>query len=171
MKKVIVILLFFTHALMSNAQMNKPVAQVDLKKMEGKWYSLSSIPTALDKKWRETDETYTWNEKGYFDVYTTYKKVKKDKSKKGNLRSKLFQVEGTGNAEMKAQFVWPFKIDYWVVELAEDYSYMIVGHPKKKYLFIMCRKPSMDKVLYMQIVERCKNRGYQTDELVFQFDF
>lgn len=156
---------------MSHAQMNKPVAQVDLKKFEGKWYSLSSIPTALDKKWRETDETYTWNSKGYFDVYTTYKKVKKDKSENCDIRSKLFQVEGTGNAEMKAQFVWPFKIDYWIVELAEDYSYMVVGHPKKKYLFIMSRKPSMDKILYMQIVERCKNRGYQTDDLFFQFDF
>lgn len=156
---------------MSHAQQNKPVTQVDLKKFEGKWFSLSSIPTALDKKWRETVETYTWNQKGYFDVYTTYEKIKKGGSEHGSIRSKLFQVKGSGNAEMKAQFVWPFKIDYWVVELAEDYSYMIVGHPKEKYLFIMSRKPTMDKVLYMQIIERCENRGYRTDELVFQFNF
>lgn len=156
---------------MSYAQENKPVAHVDLKKFEGKWYSLSSIPTALDKNWRETIENYTWNEKGYFDVFTTYEKVKKNKSESGSIRSKLFLVEGSNNAEMKAQFVWPFKVDYWVVELADDYSYMIVGHPKKKYLFIMSRKPSMDKVQYMQIVERCQNRGYRTDELVFQFAF
>lgn len=156
---------------MSYAQENKPVAHVDLKKFEGKWYSLSSIPTALDKNWRETIENYTWNEKGYFDVFTTYEKVKKNKSESGSIRSKLFLVEGSNNAEMKAQFVWPFKVDYWVVELADDYSYMIVGHPKKKYLFIMSRKPSMDKVQYMQIVERCQNRGYRTDELVFQLAF
>ncbi len=156
---------------MSHAQLNKPVAQVDLKKFEGKWYSLSSIPTALDSKWRETIETYTWNEKGYFDVNTTYEKIKKGRSESGRIRSKLFQVEGTANAEMKAQFIWPFKVDYWVVELAEDYSYMVVGHPKKKYLFIMSRKPTMDKVLYMQILERCENRGYATDELVLQFEF
>jgi apolipoprotein D and lipocalin family protein len=42
---------------------------------------------------------------------------------------------------MKAQFIWPFKAGYWVVELADDYSYVVVGHPDKKYLFIMARDP------------------------------
>jgi apolipoprotein D and lipocalin family protein len=171
MKKRVFILLFLTHAMVLHAQENKTVTQVDLKKMEGTWYSLSSIPTPLDKKWRETIEAYTWNDKGYYDVYTTYKKIKKDQSAEGSIRSKLFVVEGTGNAQLKAQFFWPFKTDYWVVELADDYTYLVVGHPKKKYLFIMSRKPSIDKVLYAQIIERCKNRGYATDELVFQFKF
>ena len=155
----------------ASAQENKTVATVDLQKFAGKWYSLSSIPTTIDIKWRETIDNYSWNEKGYYDVYTTYEKVKKGKTTSGNVRSKLFQVSGTNNAAMKVQFLWPFKTDFWVIELADDYSYTVIGHPKKKYLFIMSRKPSIDKVLYQQIIERCKNRGYDTDQLVFQFQF
>jgi apolipoprotein D and lipocalin family protein len=156
---------------MAFAQENKPVAHVDLQKYSGKWYSLSSIPTALNKDWKETIEFYTLNEKGYYEVNTTYEKVRKGKSQSESIKSQLFQIAESLNGEMKAQFVWPFKIDYWIIELADDYSYAVVGHPKNKYLFILCRKPTMDKVLYGQIIERCANRGYAVDDLVFQFDF
>jgi apolipoprotein D and lipocalin family protein len=43
---------------------------------------------------------------------------------------------------MKAQFIRPYKVDYWIIELADDYSYVVVGHPDHKFLFIITRKPS-----------------------------
>jgi apolipoprotein D and lipocalin family protein len=171
MKIISIVLTLFVSIMIAQAQENKPVTEVDLEMFSGKWYSLSSMPTELDKDWKKTIENYTLNKKGYYNVNTTYEKVHKGKSKSDSISSRLFQVPGSNNAEMKAQFIWPFKVDYWVIELAKDYSYVVVGHPKKKYLFIMSRKPFMDKVLYNQIVERCANRGYATDNLVFQFDF
>lgn len=148
---------------------NIPVERLDLQRYAGKWFSLSSIPTSLDRKWKETTETYTLNENGYYNVLTTYKK--NDDPEVKSIKSKLFVVEGTNNTELKAQFVWPFKVDYWVIELAEDYSYTVIGHPEQKYLFIKSRQPSIDKKLYDDIVERCKTRGYDTDKLVKQFTF
>ncbi len=145
---------------------NKPVKEVNLERYAGKWYSLASIPTIIDRNWQETTEEYTINRKGYYNVLTTYKK--KGKSKVHQLRSKVFQVRGTGNAEMKAQFVWLFKSHYWVIELADDYSYTVVGHPKLKYLFIMSRHPFMNADLYQAIVERCEKRGYAVHKLKWQ---
>jgi apolipoprotein D and lipocalin family protein len=69
---------------------------------------------------------------------------------------------------MKAQFIWPIKVDYWVVDLAPDYSWAVVGHPDYRFLFIMSRKPSMDKKLYDEIVARCKTMGYPVEKLVSQ---
>ncbi|MFC3363230.1 lipocalin family protein [Pedobacter fastidiosus] len=69
---------------------------------------------------------------------------------------------------MKAQFVWPLKIGYRVIELPDDYSYVVIGHPDKKYLFIMSRKPNMDQKLMTAIVERCRQIGYDVDKLVSQ---
>jgi apolipoprotein D and lipocalin family protein len=95
-------------------------------------------------------------------------------NKKGNdedvhtYKSKLFQVENTNNSQMKAQFIWPYKVDYWIIELADDYSYVVVGHPDHKFLFIMSRKPSMDKKLYDEIVARCKAKGYAVEKLTSQ---
>lgn len=145
---------------------NKPVKKVDIMSYAGKWYSLYSIPTFMDKHWRQTTETYVIHPDGYYAVFTTYKTLGTDKQK--YIRSKLFVVRGTGNAEFKAQFVWPFKADYWVIELAGDYSYVVVGHPEKKYLFIMARKPEIEPDLLEEIIKRCAEKGYHTDHLVSQ---
>lgn len=145
---------------------NQPVQRVDIMAYAGKWYSLYSIPTFMDKHWRETVETYVIHPDGYYAVFTTYKVIAQQKRK--YIRSKLFVVRGTNNAVFKAQFVWPFKEDYWVIELAEDYSYVVVGHPKYKYLFIMARKPEMDQNLLREIIDRCNKKGYATSKLMSQ---
>jgi len=145
---------------------NTPVEKVDIMSYAGKWYSLYSIPTFMDKTWRETVETYVIHPDGYYAVFTTYKTAGDDEQK--FVRSKLFVVRGTRNAELKAQFVWPVKVDYWIIELAEDYSYVVVGHPKHKFLYIMARKPEVSKELLEGIIERCEARGYDTTKLVSQ---
>ena len=145
---------------------NSPVEKVDILSYAGKWYSLYSIPTFLDKHWRQTTETYVIHPDGYYAVFTTYKVTGDDKQK--YIRSKLFVVKGTNNAEYKAQFLWPFKTDYWVIELAEDYSYVVVGHPECKYLLIMSRKPFLDDELVKEVIERCASKGYDTSRLVPQ---
>jgi apolipoprotein D and lipocalin family protein len=145
---------------------NTPVEKVDIMSYAGKWYSLYSIPTYMDKKWRETTETYVIHPDGYYAVFSTYKVAGEDEPK--YVRSKLFVVRGTNNAELKAQFVWPVKVDYWIIELAEDYSYVVVGHPKHKFLFIMARKPELPEDLLQEIIERCQAKGYDTSKLCSQ---
>jgi apolipoprotein D and lipocalin family protein len=145
---------------------NTPVEKVDIMSYAGKWYSLYSIPTFMDKKWRETTETYVIHPDGYYAVFSTYKLAGDDEPK--YVRSKLFVVRGTNNAELKAQFVWPVKVDYWVIELAEDYSYVVVGHPKHKFLFIMARKPELPAELLQEIIDRCQAKGYDIDKLTSQ---
>ena len=145
---------------------NLPVEKVDIMSYAGKWYSLWSIPTFRDKHWRQRTETYVIHPDGYYAVFTTYKIVGEDQTK--YIRSKLFVVRDTKNAIYKAQLVWPLKVDYWVIELADDYSYVVVGHPKHKFLFIMSRKPFLAEELTVGIIARCKAKGYDTSKLVSQ---
>jgi apolipoprotein D and lipocalin family protein len=146
---------------------NKAVDKVDLSRYAGKWYSLYSIPTMFDKGTRETTTTYTLNKDGYYNVLTTAKK--KDDAELQVYKSKLFPIAEQHNAEMKAQFVWPFKVDYWVIDVAPDYSYVVVGHPDHKFLFIMSRKPTVDKKLYEGLVAKCKAMGYPVEKLTSQY--
>jgi apolipoprotein D and lipocalin family protein len=145
---------------------NKTVDKVDLNRYAGKWYSLYSIPTMFDKDTHETTTTYTLNKDGYINVLTTAKKGKDNELK--TYTSKLFPVEGTHDSQLKAQFVWPFKVDYWIIDLAPDYSYVVVGHPDHKFLFIMSRKPTMDPKLHEELVARCKEMGYPVEKLTSQ---
>jgi len=157
-----ILFLLYTNLL---APANKPVEKIDLNRFAGKWYSLYSIPTMYDKGSRETTTNYTLNKDGYYNVLTTCKKG--DEGKVSNYNSKLFPVEDKPG-ELKAQFLWPFKVDYWVIELGDDYQYVVVGHPDHKFLFIMSRKPAMDKKLYDEIVARCKAKGYEVAKLTSQ---
>jgi apolipoprotein D and lipocalin family protein len=145
---------------------NKPLTKVDPNRFGGKWYSLYSIPTFFDKGSQETTTNYTYNADGYYNVVTTYKKA--NDPEVHSVKSKLFPVQNGNSAQMKAQFIWPYKVDYWVVDLADDYSYAVVGHPDHKFLFIMSRKPFMDPKLYDSIVAKCKAMGYETDKLTCQ---
>ncbi|MFW0716722.1 lipocalin family protein [Pedobacter sp. N23S346] len=149
------------------ADKNSPVNNLDLKKYSGTWYSLYSIPTIFDKGSRETTTKYTLNKDGYYNVLTTYKKPN---DKKVYLRnSKMFPSEDGNNGELQAQFIWPIKVDYWIIELADDYSYVVVGHPDHKFLFIMSRNQTMLKKTHDEIVARCKAKGYEVSKLTSQF--
>jgi apolipoprotein D and lipocalin family protein len=148
------------------ADKNVPVTKVDLKKYSGTWYSLYSIPTMFDKGSRETTTRYTLNKSGYFDVITTYKKPNDEKLY--NVNSKIFPGEQE-IPKMKAQFIWPIKVDYWIIELADDYSYVVVGHPDHKFLFIMSRNTKISKKAYEDIIGRCRDKGYAVAKLTSQF--
>lgn len=145
---------------------NIPVEKVDIMLYAGKWFSLFSTPTFSTVHWRQVIETYVIHPDGYYAVFTTYKVVNEKQTK--YFRSKLFVVRGTNNAQFKLQTLWPLKTDYWVIELAEDYSYAVVGHPKLKKLVIMSRTPGLPSDLLESIFDRCAQRGYDTSKLIAQ---
>ncbi|MHA4896765.1 lipocalin family protein [Pedobacter sp. PWIIR3] len=145
---------------------NAPVSSVDLKKYAGTWYSLYSIPTPFDKGSRETTTRYTLNDEGYFNVYTTYKKPGSEEVH--SYKSKMFPDEDGHGSSLKAQFIWPIKIAYWIIDIPDDYSYVVVGHPDHKFLFIMSRTNKLPKKTYDEIIQRCKAKGYDTSKLTSQ---
>jgi apolipoprotein D and lipocalin family protein len=144
---------------------NQPVPVLEPKVFEGKWYSLTSIPTPLDRKWRETAESYT-SHKGGYDVHTVYRKVGETRWRK--ISSRLFVPKRGPQGALKAQFWWPFKVDYTIIKIAPDGSWMVGGHPKKKLLFILSRTPSLPAQQMAEIVARCKELGYPVEKLQSQ---
>ena len=75
-------------------------------------------------------------------------------------------ADTTTNSKLKVTFFWPFYGDYWIVDLASDYSYAIVGEPKRKYLWILSRTPKMDPVLYESLLLKAKQIGYNAEKLI-----
>ncbi|MGZ3883179.1 MAG: lipocalin family protein [Bacteroidia bacterium] len=141
----------------------KPLKALDLHKYAGKWYLIACIPTLFDKNWNHVTESYTINSKGTVDIFTTY--VKDGETNERSLRSKGFPVKGTHNMKWKVQFFWPIKTDYLVEELCPDYSYVVIGHPKKKFLYIMNRSGIMSPHREAGIIEHCREKGYNISKL------
>ncbi len=57
----------------------------------------------------------------------------------GNVKrvvGKAWVVDKKTGAKLKVRFFWPFSGSYWIIGLAPDYTWAVVGHPNRKYLWI-----------------------------------
>jgi apolipoprotein D and lipocalin family protein len=75
-------------------------------------------------------------------------------------------VDPTTNAKLKVTFFWPFAGDYWIIDLADDYRYAVVGHPSREYLWILSRTPTLDDATYRHILDKLRSLGYEPDRLM-----
>jgi len=141
------------------------VLEVDLKRYAGKWYEISAFPQRFEKNCNCTTAEYTLTDKGYVQVMNKCRKNSVN-GKETSIKGKAFPEENSGNAKLKVQFFWPFKAKYWIIDLADDYSYAVVSHPNRKYLWILSRTPKMNNLVYQGIIYRLKSRGLDTSKLV-----
>jgi apolipoprotein D and lipocalin family protein len=149
------------------AEKDKPletVPSVDLQKYMGQWYEIAAFPQRFEKGCHCTTAEYEMTDKGYVRVINTCRKDSPD-GKVSQAKGKAFVVKGSNNAKLRVQFFWPFRGDYWIIDLAEDYGYAVVGAPDRKYLWILSRTPQLDPVLYQNIVDRVARKGFDISKL------
>ncbi|MDN3641143.1 lipocalin family protein [Lutimonas halocynthiae] len=159
------ILPFLLIAASGFSQSLQTVDTVDLDKYAGTWYEIAAFPQRFQKGCHGTTATYSKTSKDYIIVKN---KCRKDSlnGKESSIKGKAFIDPGTGNAKLKVQFFWPFKGKYWIIDLAEDYSYAVVGHPDRNYLWILSRTPQMKEGLYQEIVARIAKKDFDVSQLV-----
>lgn len=138
------------------------VNEVDLNKYQGKWYEIANYPTKFQKGCSCTTAEYKLTEKGYVEVINSCKR----NGEATNIKGKAFIVKGSRNAKLKVQFFWPFKGNYWVIDLANDYSYAVVSEPRQKYLWILSRTPQMEETVYNEILNKLKEKGFELNKIV-----
>jgi apolipoprotein D and lipocalin family protein len=158
------ITLIYISTITANAQTMQTVPNVDLKKYAGKWYEIASYPQRFQKDCHCTTAEYTLSEKGYVIVENRCRRDSIN-GKQSYIKGKAFVEKNSGNAKLKVQFFWPFKGKYWIIDLADDYSYAVVSNPNKKYLWILSRTPKMNEDIYREIIVRLKEKGFDITKL------
>ena len=139
------------------------VDSVDINRYIGKWYEIARMPFNQQEGCSCTTAEYEIIDE------TTIKVINKC-VKDGELddaMGKAFVVEGSNNAKLRVQFFWPFRGDYWVIELdKENYQYAVVGTPSRKYLWILSRTPQIGKELLEQLKEKISAKGFDVTKLL-----
>ena len=141
------------------------VEKIDLTRYMGKWYEIASFPNSFQKGCACTTAEYELTDDGYVRVVNSCRRDSVT-GKLSQAVGKAFVVEGSNNTKLKVQFFWPFRGDYYIIDIAPDYSYAAVGNPKRKYLWILSRTPVMGKEIYDSIVERVREKGFDVARLV-----
>jgi len=161
------ILLPLTLILISGCQTLKPihtVEYVDLNRFMGDWYVIANIPTFIEKDAYNAIESYRLDDDG--TVATTFS------FNKGSLDGPLKEYHPRGfirdkksNAVWGMRFVWPFKAEYRIIFLSDDYSKTVIGRSKRDYVWIMAREPTISDEEYDAILSFLKDQGYDINKL------
>lgn len=142
----------------------KTVDAVDLDRFMGDWYVIASIPTVFEKDIYNAIERY--DRIGANKIQTTFSFYKGGfDGEKDTMRPVGYVMDDGSNALWGMQFIWPFKADYRIVYLDDDYSLTVIGRQKRDYVWVMARKPQLDSETYAQIVRFIESLGYDTTEL------
>jgi apolipoprotein D and lipocalin family protein len=154
-------IIFFSCSLFikNNYPLLEVVSSVDIERYAGKWYEIASLPVSQQKGCYCTTAEYSIIDS------TTIKVV--NKCRKGSIEGeydeaegKAFVVEGSNNAKLRVQFFWPFRGDYWIIDLDKDYQYAVVGVPSRKYFWILSRSPKMDSEMLNSLLAKVKEKGF-----------
>ena len=140
------------------------VDQVDLQRYAGTWYEIASYPARFQKGCVATQAEYTLRSDGLIQVVNQCRKERLD----GPFRSvtgKARIVNPPANSRLEVSFFWPFWGDYWIIALDPDYRWAVVGHPSRKYLWILSRSRTLDDGVYRRLLAELPAHGYDPARL------
>lgn len=142
------------------------VDSVDLNRYLGTWYEIASIPQSFQKACvGNTVAEYSLTKANTVKVLNSCD-TKTGARKTAEARAKI--VDKDSNAKLKVTFVkifnWVYSFggNYWILDLAEDYSYAVVGDPTTEYAWILSRTPQMSHDDLVAANQNLLKNGYDT---------
>ncbi|MFN0086294.1 MAG: lipocalin family protein [Blastocatellia bacterium] len=148
------------------------MSSVDFSRYTGKWYEIARLPNRFQNKCAgDVAAVYSLLEDGQLKVVN---ECRQNNSRTERVEGKARLADKSGsNSKLEVRFapawlswlpaVWG---DYWIIDLAPDYSFSVVGTPDRKYLWILSRTPHMDEAIYRRIIEQTAAKGFDVARLV-----
>jgi apolipoprotein D and lipocalin family protein len=139
-------------------------ANVDLGRVEGKWYEIAKLPRATQADCFATTAFYTRTADG-LDVVNACHTGSVDGPMK-TLSMSARTIDARTPAKLGLD-IHGFFGDFWILEVGEAYEYMAIGHPSRAYLWIMSRTPKMDPAMLDGVVHRLGEKQFDTGKLEY----
>ena len=156
-----------TITLLTGCSSQPPMAtvdKVDLPRFMGDWYVIANIPTFLEQGAHNPVESYALNADG--TIATTFMfNADSFEGEKKIYHPKGFIRNTESNAEWGMQFIWPFKADYRIVYLDDDYQYTVIGRNSRDYVWIMARNAQIPDQTYAELRDFVIDLGYDPELL------
>lgn len=137
------------------------VPSVDLARYAGEWHEIEAFPTWFQRGCTAATAVYTPHPDGTIKVVNTCRRRGQPATIEGTARP----VPGSNNAKLKVRFFGPFEGDYWILDLDPDYRWAAVGHPNRRYLWILARTPHLDPDRLGRIRARLAAQGFDVGQL------
>ena len=153
------------------AQASPPttVEQVDLQRYVGTWFEIAKIPNWFQRNCvANTSAHYSLRDDGRIEVVN---RCEDDDSKIDAATGIARVVDPQSNAKLEVSFFKLFGLslfwgDYWILDLGQQYDYVVVGTPSRKYGWILSRSRELKDATLQSIHTRLRSAGYDPDAFI-----
>ena len=149
-----------------------PVPGFEMSRYLGSWHEIAAIPQFFQRKCiRDTRATYGLDStSGLVDVENI---CTRDDGSKEKAHGRARPADGHAASRLEVTFLelfgeyrfW-FAADYWVIALDPQYRWAVVGHPTRRYGWVLSREPRLAPVVLAEIIGRIKSQGYDACQFV-----
>jgi apolipoprotein D and lipocalin family protein len=160
--------LLFAHPMNTHADL-KTVPDLKLPRYLGTWYEIARLPMKHEPDGcTDVSAHYSLKENGHVAVLNRCR-----------MDGEIEEAEGEAcpvdndSARLEVSFLpkglrWiPFtKGDYWVIQVAPDYSVALVGSPDRKYLWLLSRTPTLDTTVQDHYLAQARQQGFDLGPLI-----
>jgi len=177
MKKLLTALMFIFQLLATSvwageagAPPVQAIPSLDLQRYAGRWYEIARFPNRFQSNCAaDTMAEYAINPDGTVDV-TNSCRDNKGRWIHAHGLARLAGKPGSATLEVRFAPAWLAFIpavwgDYWVVDLDSDYQLAAVSDPKRKYLWILSRTPTVSSGVYEDLLSRLGGMGFDRNRL------
>ena len=144
--------------------------RVDLQRYAGDWYEVARLPNRFQRRCvGDVRARYTMRTDGRLDVLNQCRTADGAIDARGVARV----VDAVSSAKLKVRFapaslsflpfVWG---DYWILGVADDYSWAVVGSPDRNYLWILARAPELSVPVFATAIDVARANGFDTSRLI-----
>jgi apolipoprotein D and lipocalin family protein len=148
------------------------VPTVDLSRYLGTWYEIARLPNRFQSECAgNVTATYSLLDDGEMKVVNRCVKENGDTTVAEGRAKRAGDDEP--NSKLKVRFAPAFLSflpfvwgDYWIIDIAPDYNYAVVGEPNREYLWVLARTPTIEEKTFQEILQRISQQGYDLNKLI-----
>ena len=149
----------------------RTVPAVDLDRYAGDWFEVARYPNRFQRQCAgDVRASYARRADGRIDVVNRCARAD----------GSVIEAHGVARvtdartrATLKVRFapavlsflpmVWG---DYWIIGLADDYTWAVVGSPDREYLWILARTPRLDAAAFARAIAAARANGFDPERLI-----
>jgi apolipoprotein D and lipocalin family protein len=143
----------------------QPVSGFEIERYLGTWYEIARLDHRFEKGLDNVSAHYALRKDGGIDVINSGYSTKNKQWKEA--QGKAYFVDDNEKGHLKVSFFGPFYSSYVIFELDKaDYEYAFVSGYTHDYLWLLARKPVVDKAIIERFLDRSKSLGFSTEEIL-----
>lgn len=149
----------------------KAVESFELERYLGSWHEIAAIPQFFQRKCiRDTRATYTALESSLIRVENV---CTREDGGRDRAEGRARRADSGNTAKLEVTFIdlfgeYRFWVagDYWVIALDPAYRWAVVGHPSRRYGWVLAREARLAPATLAEIIGRIKLQGYDACDFV-----